>query len=298
MNFKVLKNAAFQWSMRIFMPGLAKQMQQEGTFELKEGQSVRQEEYLLVEDRGAAVTIFAFSGIDVLFAGMGRFEFRKLLEHIGQEYNLVFLRDLHRLAYHVAPNGSADGVEFHTREIREVMQRLGARTNIAMGSSSGGQAAFYFATQCGMDGVLAFGPAFPQTVYTKAKYQLQAWLDLPHLFREPTGYFEVILVCIGAWYQERQLKRMLGNDGIWDVMRTYREAARRPRATVFYGRSSPPDARQAKLLEAFEDVKLIALDTGRHNSPAYLKAKGVLSETVSREIRALVEAHQAKSEAP
>jgi hypothetical protein len=91
---------------------------------------------------------------------------------------------------------------------------------------------------------------------------------------------------------------MLGNDGIWDVMRTYREAARRPRATVFYGRSSPPDARQAKLLEAFEDVKLIALDTGRHNSPAYLKGKGVLSETVSREIRALVEAHQAESEAP
>lgn len=279
--------------MRIFMPGLAQQMQQEGTFELKDDREIVEDDYMLVEDRGADVTIFAFSGIDVLFAGMGRFEFRKLLANIGQDYNLVFLRDLHRFAYHVAPDGSPNGVAFHTAVINDVKARLGASTNIALGSSSGGQAAFYFATVCGMDGVLAFGPAFPHTVYTKARYQLQAWLDLVHLVREPVGYFEVILVCIGAWYQERMgTKRLRGHGTVWNVMKTYAEASPRPRATVFYGRFSPPDARQAKMIARFREVKLIALDTGRHNSPAYLKNRGLLADYVSRELRELVEAAQ------
>ena len=291
MNYKVLKNTAFQLSMRIFMPGLAKQMRQEGTFELKEGAEVAEEEYMLVEDRGADVTVFAFSGIDVLFAGMGRFEFRKLLENIGQEYNLVFLRDLQRFAYHIAPDGSLNGVEFHTKVINEAKARLGAKTNIALGSSSGGQAAFYFATVCGMDGILAFGPAFPVTVYTRAWYQLQTWFDLFHLLREPVGYFEIILVTIGALYQKRAFIKKMGEKlTFWNVMKTYEEASPRPPATVFYGRFAPPDARQAKLIERFEEVKLIPLDTGRHNSPAYLKEKGMLGEYVSREIRALIEA--------
>lgn len=298
MNFKVLKNAAFQWSMRIFMPGLAKQMQQEGTFELKEGKEIAEEDYMLVEDRGADVTIYAFSGIDVLFAGMGRFEFRKLLENIGQEYNLVFMRDLQRFAYQVAPDGSLNGREFHTNAILDVKKRLGSRINIALGSSSGGQSAFYFASVCGMDGVIAFGPAFPYTVYTRYRYLLQAILDIKHLLWEPSGYFEVILVCIGARYQRNKIAKMVPPGWKpWDVLETYLAASPRPRATVFYGRYAPPDARQAKLIESIPEVKLIALDTGRHNSPAYLKSKGILGEYVSREIREMVEAAQAKRDA-
>jgi hypothetical protein len=276
--------------MRIFMPGLAKQMQQEGTFELKEGAEVAEDEFMLVEDRGADVTLFAFSGIDVLFAGMGRFEFRGLFKRIGRDYNLVFLRDLHRLGYHVAPDGSADGIAFHTDAINAVKARLGAKTNLALGSSSGGQAAFYFGTVCGMDGIVAFGPAFPLRVYIKRRYQLQALVNLPQLFREPMGYIEVILVCIGAWYSVRQLLRRVPKEKTWRVMEAYQDAAPRPHATIFYGRHAPPDARQAQIMRQFEEVKLIALDTGRHNTPAYLKSKGLLEQYVSRELRDLIEA--------
>src|SRR5690606_33633497 len=146
-----------------------------------------------------------------------------------------------------------------------------------LGSSSGGQSAFYFASVCGMDGVIAFGPAFPYTVYTRYRYLLQAILDIKHLLWEPSGYFEVILVCIGARYQRNKIAKMVPPGWRpWDLLETYLAASPRPRAMVFYGRYAPPDARQANLIESIPEVKLIALDTVRHNSPAYLKSKEIL----------------------
>lgn len=58
-----------------------------------------------VENNGADITIFCFASGAVLYAGLPTFEFRKILQDTGCKLNLVFLRDIRRMGYHVAPDG-------------------------------------------------------------------------------------------------------------------------------------------------------------------------------------------------
>lgn len=285
-----LKEKSFRVLTRLFLPSLARNMEQEGTFQVFEGDSAitDENEYFRIYDNGADVTIFVFSGMDVLFAGEPRFEFRKQLEGIGHPVNFVFIRELRRTAYHVAPAGTPDGLEYYTRKVNELKKELGGRVNIAMGASGGGSAAFYFGTRCGFDHVIGFSPAFPETVWTGWRPQLRALADLQLLFTKPLDYIEVVLVALAANVIKHSLVRSLPNFEFWNVYERYRDAQPRPSGTIIYGARCIPDAEQAQLAKAIPGVKLVPLPTGRHNGPGFLKERGELASVLSQEIRSVL----------
>ena len=282
-----IKEKGFRVLTRLFLPSLARNMEQEGTFRVFEGDRAiaDESEYFRIYDNGADVTIFVFSGMDVLFAGEPRFEFRKQLDGIGHPANFVFIRELRRSGYHSAPSGTPDGLEYYTRRVRELKEQLGARVNIGMGASGGGSAAYYFGTRCGFDHVIGFSPAFPLKVWVGLGPQLRALADVGLLFTRPLDYIEVVLVALAANVIMHTLHRSLPPEGIWDVYATYREAEKRPSGTIIYGKRCPPDAEQAKLVGDIPGVRLVPLPTGRHNGPGFLKERGELAATLANEIR-------------
>ncbi len=282
-----LKEKAFKILTKLFLPSLARNMEQEGTFQVFEGSSAitDEKEYFRVYDNGADVTIFVFSGMDVLFAGEPRFEFRKQLEGIGHPTNFVFIRELRRSLYHASPSGSADGLEYYTRKVTELKGQLGARVNIAMGASGGGSAAFYFGTQCGFDHAIGFSPAFPATVWAGWRPQLRAIADMGLLFTRPLDYVEVVLVALAANVIMHTLAPTIPDADVWDVYGRYRDAEPRPTGTIIFGARCRPDAAQAELVKSIPGVKLVPLPTGRHNGPGFLKERGELATTLTNEIR-------------
>lgn len=285
-----LKEKAFIVLTKLFLPSLARNMEEEGTFKVFEGSSAitDENEYFRVYDNSADVTIFVFSGMDVLFAGEPRFEFRKQLEGIGHPTNFVFIRELRRTAYHNSPSGNSDGLEYYTRKVNELKNQLGAKVNIAMGASGGGSAAFYFGTRCGFDHVIGFSPAFPETVWTGLGPQLRAIADLGLLFTRPLDYVEVILVALAANVIKHTLNRTIPPGHEWDVYPRYRNADPRPTGTIIYGARCRPDAAQAEICKSIPGIRLVPLPTGRHNGPGFLKERGELAGTLTQEIRSVL----------
>ncbi len=286
----MLKEKAFQALTRMFLPSLARNMEEEGTFKVFEGENAisNEADYFRIEDRGADVTIVIFSGMDVLFAGEPRFEMRKQLAGLGHETNLVFLRDLRRMAYHVAPDGQPNGLEYYTQKVQEICDRLGATHHVAMGASGGGSAAFYFGVRCNMDHVIAFSPAFPPTVWTGWKPQLRALCDVKALFSRPKDYIEVVLVALAANVITHWCSKELGDTELFDVLSVYENANPRPIGTIFYGERCRPDANQADYVKHLSEIKLVPVPTGRHNCPGFLKERGKLASALHEEIRAVL----------
>jgi len=271
--------AVTRWTVGLFMPDLARQMQAEGLFE--KPQAGETPEYLVVEDNGADITIFSFSGFDVLYAGFARFEFQRVLKEIGCKANLVFLRDLNRTGFHATPDNNLGGLEFYEREVREVMERLGASRNVAIGSSSGGAAALWFSTRCKMDEAIVFGAALTADGFLRPRLLLSSLLNLRQLVREPAAYFELMVVALGAWWGGRPLGKRFGNDALMDPLGAYqRNQPDHPRVTFYYGMHSPTDAWHAHMMKEFQNVRLMPLPTGRHNTPAYLKERGQLAHAL------------------
>jgi len=275
----MLKNLIFRWVTRLFLPDLAKQMEREGTLAV-DGAAEQAPPYVQVEDHGGDVTLFCFSGMAVLFAGLPSFEFRKLLSKHALKYNLVFFRDIHRLGYQATPDGQPGGVAFYEAKARELMDQLGARYNVALGSSGGGSASIYFGTACQMDQVIAFSPVLTSDAWPVFRTQWRAYLDLPKLFTRPSEYLEVALVALSSLYVTRKIHKFAG-DNVWQVLDTFRNPpGKRPQTTIFYGERCYPDAQQRLLLEDLPEVQHIAVPTGRHNCPGYLKAQGTLGDTI------------------
>ena len=286
-----MKDRLFRLGARILVPAWAKEMDEEGIFRLRTRQALShldEREYLLVEDVGADVTLFAFSGLDGLFGVAPRFEFRGLLSKLGHPCNLVFIRELRGFWYHLAPDGSTEGLAFFERRLNEIKAQLGARHNMAMGFSAGGGAAFYFATRCGMQKVLAFCPAFPLTVYTSPKAQALHYFNLKKLVTDPFAYGEVSAVTNWSLLLEHRMRKMVAPHRRWDIAKTYRECPTRPRATVVYGQRCRQDAMQARGLQEFPEVKRVPVSTGFHNVPGVLKQRGELAPLVVRELQELV----------
>ena len=288
----MLKEKVFRILTRIFLPSLARNMEEEGTFKVFEGENAisNEDDYFRIENRGADVTLVIFSGMDVLFAGEPRFEMRKQLAGLGHNANLVFVRDLRRLAYHVAPDGQPNGLEYYTRKLREIMDRLGAKHHVALGASGGGSAAFYFGARCGMDHVIAFSPAFPFTVWTGWGPQLRALADVKKLLTHPLEYMEVLLVALSANLISHLAHKHIPADEVWDVPGAFENAnGGRPKGTIFYGERCGPDAQQASLVRSrLPEIKLVPVPTGRHNCPGYLKERGRLAPALHEEIRSVL----------
>ncbi|MCC6489181.1 MAG: hypothetical protein IT364_16900 [Candidatus Hydrogenedentes bacterium] len=288
----MLKEKVFRMLTRIFLPSLAKNMEEEGTFKVFEGENAisNEDDYFRIEDRGADVTVVIFSGLDVLYAGEPRFEMRRQLAGLGHSTNLVFVRDLRRLGYHVSPGGQPDGLDYYTRKLCEIMERLGAKHHVALGASLGGSAAFYFGKRCGMDHVIAFSPAFPFTVWMGWSPLLRALVDVKKLLNRPMDYMEVVLVALSANLIWHVGHKNLPGLRPWDVLDTFENSpGNRPQSTIFFGECCGPDARQAELVRnRLPEVKLVPVPTGRHNCPGYLKEQGRLASVLQEEIRSVL----------
>ncbi|MBI1319054.1 MAG: hypothetical protein GC168_08910 [Candidatus Hydrogenedens sp.] len=258
----------------VVMPDLAKQMDAEGLF-TEEGQASR--DYLVVEDNGADVTIFSFSGFDVLYAGLARFEFRNVLQRLGRKANLVFVRDVHKTGFHVRPDGGPGGLEFFEQEIRDVIARLGSKHNVAIGSSSGGAAALWFASRCQMQEAVVFGAVLSADGFTKPTHALRTLCSFGRLVREPRAYFEMLIVTLGAWWGLKTINGRFREDELMNPLAAYQQRAHALRTTFYYGAYSFADAWHARQMAGFDDVRLVPLPTGRHNTPAFLKQRNQLA---------------------
>lgn len=272
--------------LRICMPDLALRMDAEGQFEVEDSAAGALEEanYLRIEDRGAPVTIFVFSGLDVLYAGLARYEFQGVLRKVDFEANLVFLRDCQRAAFHVTPDGRPGGDVFYQNVINDVKERLGAAHNIALGSSIGGTAAIIFGTRCHFDHIISFGAPFEFDVYSRPRRIFKSLFDVKKFFVEPVGYWEMLLVTSASLWAVRQILRRAQIDRVPDIIGAYRDQEKRPYISAFYGETAWPDVEQVEYLKEFPEVTLLPVPTGRHNSPVFLKRQGTFAEVMAREI--------------
>jgi pimeloyl-ACP methyl ester carboxylesterase len=256
------------------MPDLAKQMDAEGLF-TQAGQA--NTEHLIVEDNGADVTIFSFSGFDVLYAGLARFEFRNVLRGLGRKANLVFVRDVHKTGFHLRPDGQPGGLEYFESEINAVIARLGSTHNVAIGSSSGGAAALWFASRCNMQETIVFGAVLSADGFTRPSHALRTVCAFGRLLREPRAYFEMLIVTIGAWWGLKAINGQFRPDELMNPLKAYAERANEMKTTFYYGAHSFADAWHARQMGRFERVRLVPLPTGRHNTPAFLKQRNQLA---------------------
>jgi len=289
-------NTIFRVSTRLFLPDLARQMEVEGTFQIDsnpEG-ALCEADYMRVEDCGADTTIFVFSGLDILYAGMARFEFQKVLREIGVEANFVFLRDCQRSGFFMRPDGGPGGEVFYEDLIRTLIRRLGSSHNIALGSSIGGSSAIMYGTRCGMQHIITFGAFFEIDVYTRPRRVVRSLFDVKKLFSEPLGYIEILLVTVASGWAVRQVVKRADLIKVPDLIGEFRDAQPRPAVSAFYGATAWPDVEQAQYLAEFPEVTLLPVPTGRHNSPAFMKKRGhfasSIAEQIQRHLRPKVEA--------
>lgn len=293
----VIFNAFLRFAARLFMPGIAREMAREGQMDFRKQGADREYDlgnYIRVEDNGSDTTIIAFAGMAVLFAGMPQFEFRSILKKAGQGCNLIFVRDTRRAGYCEAPDGTPTGLQFYERIIREALDQLGSKYNIALGASAGGAGAFYVSSRLPIHQIITFSPGFPPEVYFAPATQLHTYFGLWRLIREPMAYFEVLLVTLAGLYIYRRAKQLRGEEGIPDIMGDYlRMKPEPPRATIFYGERCRPDSNQARMFQHVPQIHLRPVPTGRHNCAGVLKHLGTLESSIAEEIEAGLSAWQA-----
>ncbi len=280
-----LLNATAKLLTRIVMPGLAKDMAREGHFDFRDPVTgaFDRANFVEVEDNGADVTIISFAGMAVLWAGMPKFEFRKVLNETGIAANHIFVRDTQRACYFLGPDGAANGLDFYCNLLNDELRKLGSRYHIAVGASVGGAGAFYCSSILPVHQIVTFSPAFPQQVYLDPATRRRVFLDWRKLLRDPAAYFELVMVCLGASYVWRKVVRVLGEEHVPDVTAAYLGSQPvPPPAVIFYGRRALPDRVQAEMHDHIPTITTIGLDSGRHNCAGDLKKAGTLSETLRR----------------
>lgn len=294
-----LTDIGFRAVSRIFLPDLVKRMKAEGVYQM-EGGGDGEVEYYLVEDRGAPITIFVFSGIDILYAGLARFEFRKVLGNLADQCNLVFFRDVSRKAYFQGPHGEPNGLDFYAQKVREIQEQLGSRYHVGIGSSGGAVGAMKFAIRCKFDYFIGFSLPVTETVITNWRSQLHTLSNIPQLLREPKGYLEVCLITFAATWAMHGARRKEIFEGYLDEhhpmspYRVFAEATHRPKTTLVYGAHSRPDRIHAEMMKTFPEVRLHAVPTGRHNTPGYLKEHGQLDAFMHEQLETIFADYEAK----
>lgn len=286
-----LLNAVIRMFIQTFLPGIAASLEEEGQFNFQDKAAQRGEVdtslYIDSEDNGADTTLICFAGMAVLYAAMPKFEFRKTLVGENGRYNFIWVRDIHRTSYNLAPDGSPKGYEFYSRIIGEALAGMKSTRNIAIGASGGGEAAIAFSGVLPIDQVIVFNPAFPLKAYCSREITWRVLFDWKKLLRHPRDYFEVVLVTLSVHYLWKRNCRLVGEENIPDTLRNYLAKNPPAPATVIYSDSCLPDARQALGLKHVPSIKLVPVRSGRHNCMGELKQRGELGPMILGEIAAL-----------
>lgn len=281
-------NAFVKLFIRVFLPGIAKSLEEEGQFDFRDRVAGQREidlsRYLDMEDNGSDITLICFAGMAVLYAAMPKFEFRNTLVNAGGSYNFIWVRDVHRSCYNFPPDGSPSGYAFYTRIIGDALARLKSSRNVAVGASGGGAAAFAFSGVLPMDLIVTFNPAFPLKDYCSAENTRRVLLDWKKLLFSPRDYFEVVLVTLSVHYLWRRNCRLVGEQNVIDSLASYQQKDPPAPAVVFYSDHALPDARQAMSLKDVPTITLKPVDSGRHNCMGELRQRGELGACIRDEI--------------
>ena len=289
MRMNTILNAIVRLFIRIFLPGIAKSLKEEGQFDFRDRaagtEGICPATYIDVEDNGSDVTLICFAGMAALYAAMPKFEFRKCLTDIRSGYNFVWVRDVHRASYDLVPDGSSNGFAFFTKAIGHALATLNSTYNVAIGASGGGAAAFAFSGVLPIHQIIAFNPGFPLDVCSRWEILRKVLLDWKKLLSSPLDYFELVLVVLSARYLWKMTCRRVGRENITDTLESYLRKQPPVRATVFYSAHSLPDAEQTRPLEAIPAIRLKPVDSGRHNCMGELKQRGELGALIHEEIR-------------
>jgi hypothetical protein len=276
--------------LRVFLPGIAKNLKQDGQFDLRDpavgAEGVPRGTYIDVENNGSDVTLVCFAGMAALYGGMPRFEFRKTLSDPRNRYNFVWVRDIHRSLYELAPDGSPNGFIFFIDAMADALAGLHSAYTVGIGASGGGAAAFAFSGMLPIDQVIAFNPGFPLGVCSRGEILRRVILDWKKLLTRPRDYFELVLVVLAARYLWRRTCRLVGRQDVTDTLQCYLRKDPPARATLFYSARSLADAEQARPLQSVPSIILKPLDCGRHNCVGELKKRGELAALVHAEIGA------------
>jgi hypothetical protein len=282
-------NAIVRALFRVFFPGVAKNMEDEGQFDFRNkenGRCLDASLYIDVEDNGSDVTVICFAGMAVLYSAMPKFEFRKTLLSAGGKYNFIWVRDIHRSMYDLAPDGSGSGYGFYARLISDALSQLNSSRVVAIGASGGAAAAFGLSGRLPIQLIVAFNPAFPLSEYGSGKNVLRSFCSFRKLFTSPGDYLEVSFLTLGARYLLARCRRLLGEGGITDVLMEYRSKQPPALATVFYSERCLPDLEQIRQLKGISSITLKPVDSGRHNCMGELKRRGEFGALIQEEIRA------------
>ena len=282
-------NVMVRLFIRVFLPGIAKSLEEEGQFDFRDKaagtEGIARAAYIDVEDNGSAVTLICFAGMAALYAAMPKFEFRKTLTDIRSGYNFVWVRDVRRASYDLAPDGSSNGFAFFTQAIGDALATLNSTYNVAIGASGGGAAAFAFSGVLPIHQIIAFNPGFPLGFCSRGDIMRKVLLDWKKLLNRLLDYFEVVLVVLSARYLWRRNCRLVGAENITDTLEWYLRKQPPVRATVFYSAHSLPDAEQTRRLEGISAIRLKPVDSARHNCMGELKQRGELGPLIHEEIR-------------
>lgn len=276
--------------IRAFFPGIAQSLEHEGQFQLNDASSadgaIDLSQYIDVEDNGSDTTIICFAGMAVLYAAMPKFEFRKTLTVSGDTYNFIWVRDVYRAFYDVAPDGSPTGYTFYSRLLTDALEKLHSKCNVAIGASAGGAAAFTFSGVLPIHRIIAFNPTFPLEAYCSRRNMFDMLLDVRKLLRTPNTYIETILVVLGVRYLLHRNYRIVGAENMTRPLERYLSKQSPVHATVFYSTGCPADARQVEQFRNVATVSTIPVVSGRHNCMAEMKERGELGPRIHDEILA------------
>lgn len=276
------RDRAFRRLLRVFFPDIAEEIKREHADQaFATAVETDLPQHKLIVDRGSKTTIVCFSSAALLYAGQPAREFEAFFKRYGAGYNLVFFRDVHRSAYHFAPDGGPSGLAFYEAELRTALADLGSDRHVAIGDSAGAAAAIYFGTRCGFDQLIAFSPPFPLRHWIGPLAQLRSYFDVPLLIREPAAYWEhVVLSFTPIFWLYLPIAFRCGFGKIWNPIAEYMNAPRRPRLTVFFGERSGPERRILEPLRSVEEVTMRPLPTAKHFCMVKLARTGKLGPTI------------------
>jgi hypothetical protein len=284
-------NALLKLLIRIFVPRYARDLKHEGQFDFRKKivapGDVDPSIYINVEDNGSDVTVISFAGMALLYAGMPRFEFRKTLRKGGHSYNLIFVRDVHRAYYCMAPDGSPSGLAFFEGLLRDALSRLNSKYNVAIGSSGGASVAFCLSRDLPIHQIIAFNATFPLEIYSSRVNRRAALFDFRKLITAPRAYIEVVLITFGGRYVCHRICQLLGEENVPDITQCYLSKRPRPaRATIYYSAGCRPDAEQALLLKEIPTITIKPVNCNRHNFMADWTLSGRMGQIIQEEIEA------------
>ena len=296
-------NALLKLLIRIFVPRYARDLEHEGQFDFRkkivDRRDIDPSVYINVEDNGSDVTVISFAGMGLLYAGMPRFEFRRTLREGGRSYNLIFVRDVHRAFYCMAPDGSPSGLAFFEGLLRDALSQLHSKYNVAIGTSGGASIAFYLSRDLPLHQIIGFNATFPLDVYSSRANRRAALLDFRKLITAPGPYIEILLITFGGRLVYNRMCRLLGEENVPDITKCYLSKRPRPaRATIYYSARCRPDAEQALLLKDIPTITIKPVDCNRHNFMEEWVRSGRMGQAIKEEIEAGLAAWRQESGNP